>query len=64
MTFFEWGCKSSQGFFLHVADCTSVSNGEVGVKSGDSVIQFEAGYNELTKKDLGENEKKLLQVEE
>jgi len=28
------------------------------------VIQFEAGYNELAKKDLGENEKKLLQVEE
>ncbi len=56
--------KVSQGFFLYVVNCTSVSNGEVGVGSGDDVIQFEAGYNELAKKDLGENEKKLLQVEE
>jgi hypothetical protein len=55
--------KVSQGFLLHVVDCTSVSNGEVGVGSGDGVIQSVAGYNKLVERDLGEDEKNLLQVE-
>jgi hypothetical protein len=40
--------KVLQGFLLHVVDYTNVSSGEVGVGSGDDVIQFEACYNELS----------------
>jgi hypothetical protein len=46
--------EASQSFIFHVVDCTSIFNGEVGVGngndgigSGDGVIQFKVGYNEL-----------------
>jgi len=63
--------KASQDFPLHVANYTSVCNGEVGVGSGsdgigsgDCVIQFKANYSELVDINFGEDEKELLQVEE
>jgi hypothetical protein len=55
--------KASQGSPLHVVDYTSVYNGEIGVGSGDGVIQFKVCYNELVDKDLGEDQEELLQAE-
>jgi hypothetical protein len=56
--------KASQGSPFHVIDYISVYNGEIRVGNGDGVIQSKVGYNKLDDKDLGEDEKKLLQVEE
>jgi hypothetical protein len=67
MFFFSGATKISQGYPLHVVNCTSVCSGEVGVGndnggvgSGDDVIQSEVGYIELANIGLGEDEKKLL----
>jgi hypothetical protein len=56
--------KASQDFPLHVVDYTSVYNGEIGVGSGDGLIQSKVGYSELVHIDLGESEEGLLQVVE
>jgi hypothetical protein len=68
--FFNGAIEVSQGFPLHVSNCTSVCSGEIGVGNGsggvgngDDVIQSKVGYNELANKDLGEDEE-LLQAKE
>jgi hypothetical protein len=61
--FYNGVVEASQGSLLHVVDCTCVCNGEVGVGSGDGVIQFKASCSELVDKDLGEDEEELLNVQ-
>jgi len=61
--FFNGVAKASQGSPFHVVDYTNVYNGEIGVGNGDGVILFKVGYSELVDKYLGEDRKKLLQVE-
>jgi hypothetical protein len=56
--------KASQGSPLHVANYTSVYNGEIGVGSGDGVIQSKIGYSKVVNKDLSEGEEKFLQADE
>jgi hypothetical protein len=51
--------KASQGSPLHVVDYTNVYNGEIGVGSGDGVIQSKVGYSELVNRDLGEDEEEF-----
>ncbi len=69
--FFNGAIKASQGSPLHVADCTSVCNGEVGIGSGsggvendDSVIQSKVGYSKFVEKDLGKDKEKFQYIEE
>jgi hypothetical protein len=55
--------KASQGSPLHV-DYIGVYNVKIGVGNSDGVIQSKVNYNELANKNLGEDDKELLQAQE